>query len=296
MKKAIFFFGAVALLASCNKNSNNCDATGTFEATETIVYAEQNGRLLRLDIEEGETVKAHTEVGLIDTTQLALKMEQLQAGNRTFDAQRPETEKQIAATRAQLSKSRQEENRYRELVADGAAPRKALDDYRSQVSVLEHQLEALKSTLAVQQRTLTAQQRTTDVQISQLRDQLDKCRITVPVSGTVVDKYMEYGELAVTGKPLFKTADLNNVYLRAYLTAAQLENVHLGQKVKVSTDYGNGKGKGFDGTVTWISDKCEFTPKNIPTEDEKSDLVYAVKVKVHNDGSIKMGMYGQLTL
>lgn len=281
-------------LASCTKTAKDFDATGTFESTETIIYAEQAGRLLTFNVTEGNALHERQEVGLIDTVQLALQIAQLQSTKATFDAQRPDMAKQIASLEEQLRKAELEVSRYTALVADGAAPRKTLDDSRSQVKVLQKQISALTATLNTQQRTLTAQQGTADTQVQQLRNQLQKCHITAPTSGMVLEKYTERNEFVVAGKPLFKMADMENVFLRAYVTSEQLANIKVGQSVEVATVFGNGKGHKYKGVIAWISSKSEFTPKTILTDDERADLVYAVKVAVKNDGAIKLGMYGNL--
>ena len=282
------------MLAACSTREKEYDATGTFEATETTVFAEQSGALLKLEVNEGDELDMGREVGLIDTTQTWLKILQLSATKEVYQSQKPDMERQIAATRQQLAKARQEEQRYRELVADGASPSKMLDDAVSQVKVLQRQLEAQISSLSTSTRALDKQKAATDVQVSQLRDMLRKCHIVTPTGGTVLEKYVERGEFVAVGKPLFKLADTQNMYMRAYVTSAQLQTVKLGQKVKVFADYGNGQKKEYDGTITWISSRSEFTPKSILTDDERADLVYAVKVAVQNDGFVKIGMYGEV--
>ena len=284
------------LLASCGNKEKKYDATGTFEATETTVFAEESGQLMKFDVAEGSTVEAGSEVGLIDTTQISLKIAQLMATKAVYASQRPDMEKQIAATRQQLQKARQEQQRYAELVKDGAAPSKMLDDMTSQVSVLQKQLDAQVSSLNTQLSTLSSQQSAVDVQVSQLRDQLRKCHLKAPAGGTVLEKYVEQGEFVATGKPLFKIGDVDNMFLRAYVTSSQLEKVTLGRQVTVFADYGGGHRKEYVGRVTWISSQAEFTPKTILTDDERADLVYAVRVSVKNDGGLKIGMYGELAL
>ena len=281
-------------LFACDGNEKEYDATGTFEATETTVSAEQSGTLLSFAVSEGDGVEAGQEVGLIDTTQVWLKIQQAMATKDVYQNQKPDIGKQIAATRQQLDKARQDQQRYQELVADGAAPAKMLDDATSQVKVLQSQLDALQSTLSTQLSTLNSQLSTVDVQVSQLRDQLLKCHVVAPVRGTVLEKYAERGEFVAPGKPLFKVADTGRMFIRAYVTSAQLQHIKVGQQAKVFADYGDGKKQTYDGNVAWISDKSEFTPKTILTDDERADLVYAVKVAVANDGFIKIGMYGEV--
>ena len=293
MKRIIALASAALIMGACSDKEKEYDATGTFEATETTVFAEQSGTLLTFDINEGDNIAPGQELGMVDTTQLWLKIQQLGATKEVYQSQKPDVEKQIAATRQQLAKAKTEQQRYQELVADGAAPRKMLDDATSQVQVLQRQLDAQVSALHTQMATLNSQQAATDVQVSQLQDQLRKCHVVAPIGGTVVEKYVERGEFVAVGKPLLKVADTNNLFLRAYVTSAQLQHIKLGQQVKVFADYGNGQKKEYEGTITWISSRSEFTPKTILTDDERADLVYAVKVAIKNDGYAKIGMYGE---
>lgn len=294
MKKTLTIMCIAILLAACNSNKKEYDATGTFEATETTVSAEQSGTLLNFALEEGDDVEAGQEIGLIDTTQIWLKIRQVTATKAVYQSQKPDLQKQIAVTRQQLAKAKTEQQRYRELVNDGAAPAKMLDDATSQVQVLQRQLDAQVSTLNTQLSTLNSQMSATDVQTSQLRDQLQKCHIKSPAAGTVLEKYVERGEFVSPGKPLFKMGEVKQMFLRAYVTSAQLQNIKIGQAVKVFADYGNGQKKEYGGTISWISSRSEFTPKTIVTDDERADLVYAVKIAVKNDGYIKIGMYGEV--
>ena len=286
--------GLALMLNACGNKEKEYDATGVFEATETVVCAEQNGSLTAFDVEEGDRLEQGREVALIDTVQLWLKMQQAEATKKVYRSQKPDMEKQLAAIREQLAKARQEQQRYRELVADGAAPRKMLDDADSQVEVLQRQMEALRSSLSVSTDALDRQMEAADVQREQILDQLEKCHVRTPANGTVIEKYVERGEFVATGKPLFKMADTAHMYLRAYVTSAQLQHIRIGQKAKVFADYGEGQKREYAGTVTWISSRSEFTPKTILTDDERADLVYALKVAVKNDGYIKMGMYGEV--
>ena len=258
------------------------------------VAAEQNGALMKFDVNEGDEIALGKEVGLIDTTQIWLKIQQAGATKEVYQSQKPDIEAQIAATRQQLAKAKQDQQRYKELVADGAAPSKMLDDATNQVAVLKKQLDAQISSLSTQLSTLNSQLSTVDVQVSQLQDQLQKCHIAAPIKGTVLEKYVERGEFVATGKPLFKMADTEQMFMRAYVTSAQLQNIKVGQKAKVFADYGDGQKKEYKGTVSWISSRSEFTPKTILTDDERADLVYALKVAIKNDGYVKIGMYGEV--
>ena len=284
----------LAMLVGCGNNEKEYDATGTFEATEVTVAAEQSGVLMRFDVNEGDEIALDKEVGLIDTTQIWLKIQQAGATKKVYQSQKPDLEKQIAATRQQLAKARQDQQRYQELVADGAAPSKMLDDATNQVAVLQKQLDAQISSLSTQLSTLNSQLSTVDVQVSQLEDQLQKCHISAPISGTVLEKYVERGEFVAVGKPLFKMADTQQMFIRAYVTSAQLKDIKVGQKAKVFADYGDNQKKEYEGTVSWISSRSEFTPKTIQTDDERADLVYALKVAIKNDGYVKIGMYGEV--
>ena len=286
--------GAVLMLAACGNSEKEYDATGTFEATEVTISAEQNGALLIFNVNEGDILDQGNEVGLIDTTQIWLKIQQATAMKEVYQSQKPDREKQIAAISQQLQKARQEQLRYQELVADGAAPSKMLDDAINQVKVLERQYEAQVSSLNTSTNSLGKQMEATDVQVSQLQDQLRKCHITTPITGTVLEKYVERGEFVAPGKPLFKMADTEQMFIRAYVTSAQLKDIKVGQKAKVFADFGDGQKKEYEGTVSWISSRSEFTPKTILTDDERADLVYALKVAIKNDGYVKIGMYGEV--
>jgi len=294
MKKLLAIAGSVLMLAACGNNEKEYDATGVFEATETTVAAEQSGALMRFDVMEGDEIALGQEVGLIDTTQIGLKIQQLGATKEVYQSQKPDMEKQIAATRQQLAKARQDRQRYKELVADGAIPSKMLDDATSQVQVLQKQLDAQISSLNTSTNALNKQMAATDVQVSQLQDQLRKCHVSAPIKGIVLEKYVERGEFVAVGKPLFKIADTEQMFIRAYITSAQLKDIKVGQQAKVFADYGDGQRKEYEGTVSWISSKSEFTPKTILTDDERADLVYALKVAIKNDGYVKIGMYGEV--
>ena len=292
MKKFAFIFLSVAL-AACSSGSSDYDATGMFEATEVIVSAEQNGRLLSFTVEEGDRLQAGSQVGLIDTVQLQLRALQLGATKDVYATQRPDIETQIADTRQ--AKAEAEQRRYEALVKDNAANRKMLDDAVSNVRVLRRRLAAQQSSLGKSTSSLNSQMTATEIQRREVIDQLRKCHVVSPISGTVLEKYAEQGEYATTGKPLFKIADVVDMKLRAYVTASQLNSIKIGQKVRVYADEGEDKRREYQGVITWISDKAEFTPKTIQTRDERSNLVYAVKISVRNtDGLIKIGMYGDV--
>ena len=282
----------LALFSACGNGAPKYDATGTFETTEVLVSAEASGRLLYFDIEEGMLLKAGEEVGVVDTVQLYLKKLQLEASIKSVEEQRPDILKQVAATKEQISAAQRERNRVANLLKVGAANQKQLDDAEDQLEVLRKQLVAQNSTLSNSHQSLTWQSSSVGIQVAQVEDQLRKCHITSPITGTVLAKYAEAGELTAMGTPLFKVADTEQMYLRAYITSEQLSQVKLGQKVTVFSDYGTDEHKQYPGVVTWISDTSEFTPKTILTKNERANLVYAVKIAVHNDGRLKIGMYG----
>lgn len=284
------------LLSACGSNKNNYDATGTFEATEVTVSAEASGKLLHFDVEEGSVLRAGAEVGIIDTVQLSLMKRQQQANMKSVKSQVPEFDKQIAALKQQIATAEREKRRIENLLKAGAANEKQLDDIDGEIALYNKQLSAQMSSLNLSTRSLTEQGSALDIYVAQLLDQLMKCYITAPITGTVLAKYMEAGELASVGKPLFKMADTENLFLRAYITSEQLSEVKVGDKVTVIADYGADKRTEYPGVITWISNRSEFTPKTILTKDERANLVYAMKVAVKNDGYLKIGMYGGIKL
>lgn len=283
------------VLLSCSPSSNGIDGTGTFEAVETMVSAEVTGKLVQFTIVDGSKVNAGELVGIVDTTQLFLKKQQLLAQVQAVLARQPETSKQIAALQEQLRGAKREQERLTKLVKADAATQKQLDDATTQVDVLSKQIDAQLSSLDVTTSSLQSETRPLIVQIQQIDDQLDRSKLLAPFTGTILTTYADPYELAVQGKALYKIADLQTLILRAYITNDQLTQVKLGQKVTVRVDRGDGQQE-YTGTISWISDKAEFTPKTIQTKDERANLVYAVKIRVKNDGYLKIGMYGEIDL
>lgn len=279
---------------SCGKGNKSYDASGVFESTEVTVSAEGNGRIISLNIQEGDQLEAGDVVGCIDTVQIYLSKVQLEATMKAVGSGRLNISRQIASLESQIEKQRQELSRFTKLEQAGASNRKQVEDIQAQLEVLERQLVAQKESLQNANNGVSGQSAALEAQILQLEDRILKCVITSPVSGTVLAKYSEAGELAVQGRALFKVADLDNIRLRAYITADQLTGLKLGQPVKVFVDQGTSGRKEYAGTLVWISDKAEFTPKTIQTRDERANLVYAVKIAVKNDGLIKLGMYGEV--
>lgn len=295
MFPATLFLGLLLLMTGCGRHEPSYDAFGVFEATEVVVSAEVTGTILALEAMEGEPVKAGAIIGHIDSTQLTLKKHQLEAMLRGVKHRRPDTDIQLAVLEEQRRTARTELNRLENLVKANAATPKQLDDLRAQAAVLERQLAASRSTLETTTRGLSEEETALGLQIDQLADQLDKCTLRSPLDGVLLVRYAEPGELAVPGKPLFKVADTDHFFLRAYVTADQLATVKVGQRVTVHADYGK-KTQAYEGTINWIATTAEFTPKTIQTKDERANLVYAVKVAVKNDGGLKIGLYGGLSL
>ena len=287
---------AIILVSGCGSGDGEFDASGVFEATEVIVSAEANGKILEFNANEGDTLEAGERLGYIDSLQLYLRKLQLTANQRSVQSRRPDIRTQIAATEQQITTAKREKQRVENLLKANAVNQKQLDDLNAQISLLEKQLAALKSTLTTTNQSLTEESSGLDIQIKQINDQLQKCQIINPIRGMLLVKYAETGEVTGTGKPLYKVADMENVFLRAYISTGQLTKLKLGQRVKVFADYGEDDYKEYTGEITWISNKAEFTPKSIQTKDERANLVYAVKIKVKNDGLLKIGMYGEIKL
>ena len=296
VKNVLFYAIFLSLTAACGNGNGDYDASGTFESTEIIVSAEANGKIMRFNVEEGDLLKDGQEVGYIDTVQLYLKKMQLLTSVKSVQSRRSDIAKQIAATKEQIAKAEKEKKRNENLLKSNAATKKQVDDIDSQLAVLQKQLAAQISTLQNSNQSVTEESSAMEIQVAQVEDQLQKSHIISPINGTVLSKYAEAGELATQGKPLFKIADIENMYLRAYIIADQLTQMKLGQEVKVFADYGEDGKREYTGKVTWISDKAEFTPKTIQTRDERANLVYAVKIAVKNDGYLKIGMYGEVKI
>ena len=299
MKKISFCFAAIGMMVSlvaCEGGSGDYDASGVFETTEVTVSARGTGEIMRFDIEEGHQVEAGQAVGYIDTIQLHLKKEELLGNLMSTDSRRYNVSRQIASLRQEIATQKRERLRYENLVREKAANQKQLDDINSGLAVLEKRLAAQVETLENSNRSVSGEVLMLEARIAQIEDQIAKCVITSPVRGTVLSKYAERGELAAQGRSLFKVGDLSDMYLRVYITAPQLTTLKVGQQVKVYADEGEDGRREYMGTVSWISDKAEFTPKTIQTRDERANLVYAVKVAVKNDGYIKKGMYGEMKL
>ncbi|HZW38523.1 MAG TPA: HlyD family efflux transporter periplasmic adaptor subunit [Ignavibacteriaceae bacterium] len=298
MKKLYIILLAISssFIIGCGNDEGKFDASGVFEATEIIVSSEAAGRILQFEVKEGDVLKAGQVVGIIDSTQLYLKKQQLLASRKAVQSRRPEINTQIAVTEQQIQTAKTERTRIENLLKSNAATQKQLDDVNAQINLFEKQLAAQRSTLTSASTGVTEESSSMEIQIAQIEDQLHKSRIVNPINGTLLTKYAEVNEVTAPGKALYKIADVNNIYLRVYLSSDQFNKVKIGQNVKVYSDYGKNDYKQYEGTITWISNKAEFTPKTIQTKDERANLVYAVKVAVKNDGLLKIGMYGEVKL
>ena len=298
MKNRNIIFPLVLLLSlnSCDDTGMSHDASGSFEAVETIISAEANGKILQLSIEEGQELTAGQVIGHLDSTQMYTRKLQLLQSKKAILSGRPQAGVQTEALKKELANAVLDRDRTENLVKGGVATQKQLDDANAKVTTLRAKINAQESSLQTTTSSLNEQAGTVDAQLTEINDQLKKCTITNPLKGTILSKYAEQYEMAAVGKPLYKIADLSNIILRAYITGDLLSQVRLDQKVKVFTDDGKGDFKETEGVITWINNKAEFTPKTIQTKNERANLVYAIKVKVRNDGSYKIGMYGEMGL
>ena len=309
--KVKFIFLSVIMTGvslSCNNKNSRYDASGTFEADEVIVSTLATGKILSLNIEEGSVLTKDSIVGHIDPSNLDLQKQEVEAtieslGQQTSNVE-PQVkmlEDQLSVQQSQLTNLLHEKTRTENLLKQDAATGKQLDDINAQIDVVkkqmnvtQQQINVQKSNIGTQNRGILSQGKPLEKKVAQIEDLLSKTNVTNPVNGTVITKYAEEGEMTSSGKALYKIADLSTMTLRAYITGTQLSQVKLGQQVKVLVDDGDDKSKELPGAVTWISDKAEFTPKTIQTKDERANLVYAMKVKVKNDGYLKIGMYGEV--
>ena len=295
MKNVYILFAGASLLASCSSKPDY-DATGIFEATTVTVSAETTGKILSISAEEGDSVTADSRIALIDTTTLSLQRLQIMTEQQATESSSPDITAQVASLRTQIGHWQNETDRQERLFADGATTRKQLDDARTQLRTLRDQLSAQLSTLGKNRSSISDNAIALQYRREQVEDQINRCKIISPINGTVLIKYAEPGEFATPGKPLLKLADLNDIYLRSYFTASQLADLKIGQKVTVVADFGADERYDYPGTITWIAEESEFTPKSIQTNDSRANLVYAVKIAVKNDGRLKLGQYGEVRL
>jgi len=312
MKKLFFATTAVIslVIAGCNGNGNEFDASGTFEADETIVSSEMAGKITFLDVQEGALLAKDSIIGAVDATNISLQQEQVEASINALSQKTSDVtpqiqllQNQLAVQQSQLDNMLHEKTRIENLIKADAATGKQLDDINAQIdvvkksmSVTQQQINVQKNNIATQNRSILSEAEPLRKRIAQLKDQEQRANIINPVNGTVITKYAETGEITSAGKALYKIADLSSLNLRAYITGVQLPLIKLNQTVKVMIDQGEKKYKEYSGTIIWISDKAEFTPKTIQTKEERANLVYAIKVKVKNDDYLKIGMYGEVKL
>lgn len=294
--KKIISYSVLALVISACRPSVDYDATGIFEATTVTISAETAGKILSLAVAEGDSVVAGENIAVIDTSLLVLQHKQLICQRMAAENSSPDIAAQAEALRAQISHQQHECERFGRLLADGATTQKQYDDAIAHLNTLRGQLAALLSTLGKNRSSISDNAVAIQYQAEQIEDQISKCIINSPLSGTVLLKYAEPGEFATPGKPLVKIADLDKIYLRSYFTAPQLADLKLGQEVTVIADFGGDEQYEYPGVITWIAEESEFTPKSIQTRDSRANLVYAVKVAVKNDGRLKLGQYGEVKL
>lgn len=293
--KTPYLCAALLLLAACSQK-NDYDATGIFEATTVTVSAETPGKIVSMPVEEGDSISRGAVIAVIDTTLLTLQRDQLRSQQEAAESTSPDITAQAASLRTQIAHQEGEVARFKRLIADGATTRKQLDDAEALLRSLRGQLDALLSTLGKNRSSVSGNAKALNYQREQIVEQIVKSTVAAPISGTILSKYAEQGEYTAPGKPLVKMADLSKIYLRAYFTASQLADIRLGQEVTVIADFGGDKLVEYPGIISWIADESEFTPKSIQTSDTRSNLVYAAKVTVRNDGRLKLGQYGEVRL
>lgn len=294
--KALIFILPLLLIYSCKSDEDLRDATGVFEATEIIVSAEATGKLLSFTINEGDKLLKGDVVGQIDSTQLFLNKLQIEANQLALLSSRPDMQSQLNAIEKEIDKAEFEKDRIGKLLKGDVATQKQLDDINAQLEVLNANYKAKKTALRIQTEAIDAQSSAMDAQKDLIDDQLERSTIKSPIKGSVLVKYAEESELTGLGKPLFKVADLERMILKAYVTADQLTQIKTGQTVTVLAEFGSENHRDYNGEITWISSKSEFTPKTIQTQDERANLVYAIKIAVWNDGDLKIGMYAGIKL
>ncbi len=285
-------FTATALLFACNSDKDKPDAYGSFEATEITVSSLANGKILLFNVEEGQLLDSNQVVGYIDTTDLHLKKLQTIGQKEVTASRKEDLESQIAVQEQNRDNILIEKNRVINLLKDGAATRKQLDDINSSLNLIEKQIASIKTQFAGIENQIGS----TDQQIAQIRESIKNASIVNPVKGTVLTKFAENNEVTTYGKPLYKIADMREMQLRVYVSGAQLPHIKLGDRLEVRFDKDEQTNSKTEGIVSWISQTAEFTPKTIQTKEERVNLVYAVKIRVQNDGALKIGMPGEIKL
>ena len=295
MKQIHTYYIAVSLgilsMASCSDSNGKADGYGNFEATEITVSAENNGKLMTFQVNEGDELKKETFIGYIDTIPLSLKREQLLVSKEVIRSKSQGVLSQIDVLHAKLKTANTNKTRTENLIKDNAGTQKQLDDVLGEIDVIKQQIRSVE----IQNAPVVNELKSIDIQLKQIDDQIKKCKIINPINGTVLTKYTEPGEITAFGKPLYKIADLNTMELRVFISETQLANIKIGENVIVKIDNQDTM-KDYEGTVTWIASEAEFTPKIIQTKEERVALVYAVKIAVINDGSLKIGMPAEMWL
>ena len=292
MKKLNKLAFGVLLFAvvGCDSNVVTPDAYGNFEAVEILVSSEANGKILRLEIEEGDILVKDQVVGFVDTAELYLTKLQTRESIRSIRAKLPNISVQINVLEEKLRNAEFEQQRFKKLVESEAATQKQYDDLAAKVELIQKEIIANKSTLTIQQKGLLSEIPIMLASIDIIDDKIENSLISSPINGTVLTKFAYEGELASLGKPMFKIADISYLICRAYISETQLSEIILGQQVILSVDNRSEKTKEYTGKITWVSSKAEFTPKVVQTKEERVNLVYAVKILVANDGYLKIGM------
>jgi HlyD family secretion protein len=292
MKKLQIIALAFLALGACENGKQKSDAYGNFEAVETIVSSESAGKLLAIEVKQGDKIETNKLIALIDTTELILKKQQTLAQLSASETKKQNVTAQINVLKEQKKNVETTQQRISKMFTDKAATQQQMDDVNGQVNVLDKQISSTNT----QFQLITSEMEVVKRQMDLLDEQLTKCRIKSPISGTVLETYLETGELATPGKPILKMADLSNLELKVYVSGAQLPQVKLGNDVKVLIDSGSNEMQAFTGKISWISSEAEFTPKIIQTKEERVKLMYAVKVVVANNGILKIGMPGEVVL
>ncbi|MBM3403774.1 MAG: HlyD family efflux transporter periplasmic adaptor subunit [Bacteroidetes bacterium] len=290
MKPKYYLLIAVALLAACTGRNDRSDAYGNFEAVEVTISAEASGKILALEVTEGQTLDSAQPIGVIDSVDLVLKRQQLVAQQRAVSTRIRDLDAQTAVMQQQLENMKIDQIRMEKMFADGAATKKQVDDLIGSMEVIRKQIESVET----QKAGIHDQVAATGKQIEQVSESVRKCRIVSPIRGTVLAKYAEKGEVTIFGKPLFKMANLDVMTLKVYVSGDQLHQVKIGREVDVLYDKGPTELGKTTGIISWISPTAEFTPKTIQTRDERINLVYSVKVRIKNDGTFKIGMPGEI--
>lgn len=290
MKTKIYLFILPVLMIACSGNENSSDAYGNFEVKEVIVSAETQGKIIEFNVEEGQTINNGKKLGFIDTVSLSIQREQLFAQKQAIASKITNIKAQIEVQEEQKSILLTEVNRIEQLFKDNAATKQQYDDVKGKYDVLEKQIAATKTQIS----SISKEMNVVDKQAKLLNEQISRAYIVNPVKGTVLEKYLEANEIAVPGKALYKIARLDEIELRVYISGSQIPDVKIGQKVKVLVDKDVETNQEYEGVVFWISDQAEFTPKIIQTKEERVNMVYAVKVRVKNDGKLKIGMPGEV--